>query len=535
MKGQDVKPWSQVDDDFDEQDARDAVALADGRRASSSSQGRWSADEASAQVLSGWWIHVTPSWALAPLVAAAAWLGGMVTRYVVSGKALSPWSIAGAFGCVLVAGAVLIVAARTRRAMLASIRAAANRPDALSLEKLTRLPIGAELQPLYQSIEQHIADVERRAAEIVDEHRQLGLELNLAETQKQQVLAIIDAMSEPVLVTDPFDQLALVNPATEELLGVSRKDVIRQPVAEVLRDEKLVRALRQAREADSRAASRFFEHAIGDGIYSIRLSPLSAEDADSSNSEPSRQHGVVAVFRNITKEREAAKNKSAFVAHAAHELRTPLSSIKAYVEMLVDGEAEDEKTRSEYYDIIQTSADRLSRMIDNILNISRIEAGTVRINKTPVAMALIVKEAIDVVRPQAEGKGITLTEELTPVAYQVNADRDMIYQAVLNLLSNAVKYTPEGGKVHVRMTPQEDSSTIRVDVIDNGVGIPKEDLPRMFEKFFRVEANTKMAKGTGLGLNLVKHIVETIHDGKVTLASEVGRGSTFGMILPLMG
>jgi two-component system phosphate regulon sensor histidine kinase PhoR len=201
--------------------------------------------------------------------------------------------------------------------------------------------------------------------------------------------------------------------------------------------------------------------------------------------------------------------------------------------MLVDGEAGDEKTRGEYLDIIQTSADRLGRMIDNILNISRIEAGTIRINKEPVAVSVLTREAIDVVRPQAVAKKLTLTDELTPVIYRVQADRDMLYQAILNLLSNAIKYTPEGGIVHVRITPCEADRTICVEVRDSGVGIPPEDLPRMFEKFFRVEANQRLAKGTGLGLNLVRHVIETIHDGKVTLTSEVGKGSTFGMILPL--
>jgi two-component system phosphate regulon sensor histidine kinase PhoR len=239
-------------------------------------------------------------------------------------------------------------------------------------------------------------------------------------------------------------------------------------------------------------------------------------------------------LRDVTKKREADKMKSEFVARAAHELRTPLSSIRAYVEMLVDGEAADEQMRKEYYDIIQTSADRLGRMIDNMLNISRIEAGTVRINKEPVAVSIIVKEAVDVVRPQADEKGISLIDDLTPVAYRIQADRDMIYQAVLNLLSNAIKYTPRDGKVQVRMTPHEENGTLCIEVSDTGVGIPKEDLPKMFEKFFRVEANKKMAKGTGLGLNLVKNIVETIHEGKVTLTSEVGKGSTFGMVLPLL-
>jgi two-component system phosphate regulon sensor histidine kinase PhoR len=116
----------------------------------------------------------------------------------------------------------------------------------------------------------------------------------------------------------------------------------------------------------------------------------------------------------------------------------------------------------------------------------------------------------------------------------VSADRDLLYQAVLNLVSNAVKYTPEGGQVTVRMTPREEQRTMLIEVTDTGAGIPKEDLPRMFEKFFRVEKNKQMAKGTGLGLNLVKQIVEQVHGGQISLQSEVGKGSTFGITLPLL-
>src|SRR5262249_19149478 len=160
-------------------------------------------------------------------------------------------------------------------------------------------------------------------------------------------------------------------------------------------------------------------------------------------------------------------------------------------------------------------SDRMSRLIDNILNISRIESGLVRVAKEPVALAVIVREALDVMKPQADKKHIALSEMLAPVMHSVLADRDMIYQAILNLISNAVKYTPDGGQVVVRMRINEQERTISTEVADTGVGIPPEDLPRMFEKFFRVKANMKVAKGTGLGLSLVRNIVETVHGGKV--------------------
>jgi two-component system phosphate regulon sensor histidine kinase PhoR len=242
---------------------------------------------------------------------------------------------------------------------------------------------------------------------------------------------------------------------------------------------------------------------------------------------------VVAVLHDMTREREVAQMKNDFVSNVSHELRTPLASIKAYVEMLIDGEAEDERTKVEFYEIIQGESNRLGRLIDNILNISRIESGLVKISKLPQSISVITKEACDVIVPQAKLKQIAIVEQLCPVFYQTLADRDMLYQAVLNILSNSVKYTPDGGQITVRTTVDEARRKLFLRIIDTGVGIPPKDLPFVFDKFYRVESNNKMAKGTGLGLSLVKHIVETVHGGKAIVTSEVGKGTTFEFELDL--
>jgi len=136
--------------------------------------------------------------------------------------------------------------------------------------------------------------------------------------------------------------------------------------------------------------------------------------------------------------------------------------------------------------------------------------------------------------PQAKLKSISLIDRLAPVYYQVEADRDMIYQAVLNLVSNAIKYTPEGGTVKVSVSVDERRGLAVCEVADTGLGIPTEDLPHIFDKFYRVQANSKLAKGTGMGLTLAKHIVETVHDGKLSVTSEQGKGSTFGFEMPIL-
>src|SRR5204863_1074905 len=145
--------------------------------------------------------------------------------------------------------------------------------------------------------------------------------------------------------------------------------------------------------------------------------------------------GVVAILHDMTREKEVGEMKSDFVSNVSHELRTPLASIKAYIEMLIDGEAQEEKTQLEFYEVIQNEANRLGRLIDNIHSISRIESGLVKIDKRPQSLTVILKEAIEVIAPQAAPKNITLHEKLTPVFYQTHADRDMLYQTALNLLS----------------------------------------------------------------------------------------------------
>ncbi|MCJ7729986.1 MAG: HAMP domain-containing histidine kinase, partial [Sedimentisphaerales bacterium] len=205
----------------------------------------------------------------------------------------------------------------------------------------------------------------------------------------------------------------------------------------------------------------------------------------------------------------------------------------AYAEMLVDGEAEDAETIQQFCGVIQSQAQRLSRLIEDILNISRIESGLVKVSKETHSLALVVRDAVEMISSYAQEKNIEV-DAPTPILYdQVNIDRDMISQVVINLLSNAVKYTSPGGSVEIKTEVDEIAAVARVTVTDTGVGIPENELEHIFDKFYRVEANKEQAKGTGLGLSLVKQIVEKVHNGRVFVKSKVGQGSTFGFELPL--
>jgi two-component system phosphate regulon sensor histidine kinase PhoR len=211
-------------------------------------------------------------------------------------------------------------------------------------------------------------------------------------------------------------------------------------------------------------------------------------------------------------------------------MKTPLASIRAYVELLADGDAEDEQTREEFFGVINSQVDRLQRLIENLLNLARIEAGVVNVNKQERSLNELLQEAVNVVQPAAESKGINLCTELSPLYLSVLADRDTMLQAAINLMSNALKYTHPGGSVTLRS--RLDDQRVIFEVEDTGVGLSHEDCAKVFERFYRVRKDEQMAPGTGLGLPLVKHMVEDIHAGKIEVTSELGKGSMFRVVLP---
>jgi two-component system phosphate regulon sensor histidine kinase PhoR len=425
------------------------------------------------------------------------------------------------------AAAGLLAAFGARRDVATIVAQIRDRSQGEMLRRLES-PSG-DILPLVTATNELVDHAEKSVADTLLKAKELEIQLKVATAERQHAEAIIYSISDAVLVTDPFDDLVLANESAARTFGFDLAHATRSPIDQVLQDQKVIDLIREMRQSNSASGRRIIEHTVktglGDRAFKVTLSCV----ADRSD----HPAGVVAVLHDMTKEKEVAEMKNDFVSNVSHELRTPLASIKAYVEMLIDGEADDEKTKTEFYEVIQNEANRLSRLIDNILNISRIESGLVKINKQPQSLAVIMKEAIEVIAPQVKSKQINLIEQLTPIFYQTIADRDMLYQAVLNLLSNAVKYTPEGGSITVQTEVDEAKKRVSTRISDTGVGIPPKDLPFVFDKFFRVEANSRMAKGTGLGLSLVKHIIETVHHGRILVESTQGKGSTFGFELAL--
>ncbi len=387
-----------------------------------------------------------------------------------------------------------------------------------------------DLGRIVKPLNDFLAGTRRKVDELRAENRELQIHARIAAAEKNHTEAIIFSISDAVIVTNRFDELLLANEAAEKLLGFKLQSGLRKNIDRIISDGTLVRLIRETRNHGRSFTRRVVEHSVDQAgspkTFSITLSCVVTPSEEVS--------GVVAVLHDVTREKEIARMKTDFVSNVSHELKTPLTSIKGYIELLREGEAKDEKTRQEFYEIIQQETNRLNRLIENILNISRIESGVVKVAKEPISLTGVVKQVLEVAAPNAKAKNLKIVENLAPVYYQVEADQDMIFQAVMNLVSNAMKYTPSGGTVTVGVTVDDRRKVAICEVSDTGLGIPAEDLPRIFDKFYRVQANSKLAKGTGLGLTLVKHIVETVHEGKLSVTSEVGKGSTFSFELPVI-
>lgn len=487
------------------------------------------------------------------LTPASAAVGAALVTPTVLGFS-EPSSSSAILGAALVccsAGGGLLLARLSRKAN-ARLAEELRHSAEMALELRQLRPVAWEddvFSPLVASVNGCLAAAGRVADDAEANSRRTAIELKLTVGQRRHLESVLAGLEDAVIVTDAFDEVAMLNAAAAAMFGIEGdlKDVAGRPIAAVVGEPKLANLIREVRQngSGSRRAEELslIPRSNPDAPashYRVSLmrtdgEPRSTTSTTSAAAGGERAGGVVTVLRDTTREKELAQQKNDFVSSVTHELRTPLASIRAYVEMLVDGDAEDEAERQEFCEIIDGEASRLSSLIDNILNISRIESGLVKIDRRPHSPVLIAEKALGVIEPQAKLKNVEIKRELLPSIFQVIADGDLLYQVMLNLLSNAVKYTPEGGRVTLKCEVDEAAGMLVTKVIDNGAGIPEGDLPHVFEKFYRVERNSKMAKGTGLGLPLVKRVIEQDFGGRVWVESAVDEGSMFAFELPMVG
>jgi two-component system phosphate regulon sensor histidine kinase PhoR len=388
----------------------------------------------------------------------------------------------------------------------------------------------ALIDELSDALTAQINDYSNVIGELEKQINDLQIQIQLTKRQKGHIEAIIYSIRDAVIVVDEYDKLLMANEAAGKLFHFNFKSAQHKRIGELIDEGKseFIDFLRHSRQSKAQPTRKEIE-------FSEDAEPKTYDCIISCVYDQRQQVcGAVAVLHDITREKQIQQMKNDFVSHVSHELKTPLASITAYSEMLADGEANDEQTIKEFCSVIQSQAKRLNRLIEDILNISRIESGLIKVEKKSVSLTILIEEQLQMIKSYAEEKNIEIIGQKPIVFDQVYADKDMISQVIVNLLSNAVKYTPSGGSVKIETDVDETENLIRFSVIDTGVGIPEDEIGHVFDKFYRVGgANKKLAKGTGLGLNLVKQIVEKVHEGRVFVSSKSGVGSTFGFELPL--
>jgi two-component system phosphate regulon sensor histidine kinase PhoR len=392
------------------------------------------------------------------------------------------------------------------------------------------LPLGSSQCVLTEVI---LSQLERCAQVVSKLHSQaedMQIQVQLSQHQKNNIEDIILSLQDAVVVVDNADRLLLANHTATRLFELDWKVAEHEVMGEILPEyaKEFIALIHDGRK-NNRDVTRktiVFETNDDPRFYDCYTSCIHDTFLNTSQ--------VLAVMRDVTREKEVAKIKNDFVSYVSHELKTPLASITAYVEMLLDGEADDEAMQEEFYNVIQSQAKRLNRLIENILNVSRIESGLMKIDKQAVSLTILVDEQVQMIRGYAEDRSIQIMGQKPIVFDQVFADRDMMSQVIVNLLSNAIKYNSPGGTVTIETEVDEPQSTVRVSVHDTGVGIPEDEIIHVFDKFYRASSNEDRAEGTGLGLSLVRQIVEKLHGGHVFVKSQVGSGSTFGFELPLV-
>jgi two-component system phosphate regulon sensor histidine kinase PhoR len=354
--------------------------------------------------------------------------------------------------------------------------------------------------------------------------RELDERIVTITQQRNQLQAVLSSMSEGVLAFDSEQRVISLNEEAVRLLDVDPEEASQRTIEEVVRNPGLQRFVSDTLAGEGPAeADLVFHNGRQEQHLQVRGSVLRDSDGEGV--------GAVVVLNDVTRLRRLEQIRREFVANVSHEIKTPVTSIKGFAETLLDGADDDPADRQRFLSIISGQADRLSALVDDLLSLSRLEQGG---EQPPLAvevgdLCVPLQVAVDVCSVKAAEKEISLV--LTcPRELRARFDQSLIERAVVNLIDNAVKYSESGGNVQVQGLAHD--GEVVISVRDDGCGIATEHLPRLFERFYRVDkARSRELGGTGLGLAIVKHVAQ-VHDGWVTVQSALGRGSTFEIHLP---
>jgi two-component system phosphate regulon sensor histidine kinase PhoR len=332
--------------------------------------------------------------------------------------------------------------------------------------------------------------------------------------------AILTSMVEGVLAVDQDLRITFYNASFARAVGSRAQIPERSPLVDVVRDPVLREILSRVVTTGETLKQRLQLPAAEGRAFEVQAAPLRVAGG----------RGAIAILHDITDLERLERVRKDFVANVSHELRTPLTAIRGYTETLLEGALEDRENNRKFLEIIKTHAIRLNSIASDLLALSELESGKPTAEQARVSVRAALEAALRTVEAEARGRGVKLihghVEEVTVLGERVHLE-----QALVNLLDNAVKFNRPDGEVRVEVTRTKDDE-VSVTIADNGIGIPSADLPRLFERFYRVDkARSREVGGTGLGLSIVKHIVERMH-GRVTVESQLGKGSVFTILFP---
>ncbi len=367
-----------------------------------------------------------------------------------------------------------------------------------------------------------------------DEIGQLGLMFNYmakrlrrtlsdVSDEKRRLEVVLENMADGVVAMDAEGEIMLANPRAGEILNEDPRKMPGRSIGDLLPGVALRSPLEETMRLGRDITLRF-QLENSNRVVRAHLAAILPGEGD-------LPRGMVMVLQDVTEQEQAEQRRKEFVANVSHELKTPLTTVKSYIETLMGGAVHDAQVSDQFMQVVLDETDRMSRLVRDLLDLSLIDSDEMMWEDDRFSLPDLVDRACGNLAPRADARGISLGYRGISNLPVLHGDRDRIEQVLVNLITNAVEYTPEGGQVRVTWRHSDDRAYVAVS--DNGVGIPKEDLPRIFERFYRVDkARSRVSGGTGLGLSIAREIIES-HDGEIWAHSVEGKGTTMELYLPV--
>lgn len=341
------------------------------------------------------------------------------------------------------------------------------------------------------------------------------------EGEKRKLSSVLTHMTDGVIATDKSGKIILMNKRAEHMLDKKQEDVLDTEITKVLNLDKFMKLEDLFKFTDPILLD--FDNDDEEIILEAHFSVIEKENGE--------QNGLIAVLHDVTEQEKIEEERREFVANVSHELRTPLTSMKSYLEALADGAIEDPEVAPRFIHVTQTETERMIRLVNDLLQLSKMDSKDYHMNFASINLPQFVDQIMERFEMSTKNESITFKHKIPDRDMFVYGDRDKLTQLMDNILSNAVKYSPEGGTITCALKAEKDR--VLVSIKDEGVGIPKENIPFVFDRFYRVDkARTRNLGGTGLGLAIAKEIV-TAHGGSIWVSSDWGKGTTISFALPL--